>query len=108
MSTSKLDSSGVFSPVTVQSNGTELSVPANAMRIRTNGIEFRSTAPIPVWTEMTVTLTSPQDGRKVRATGVVVDCQGSRHTDYSVSLVFTEVSRQAQARLSEMAYSTLA
>lgn len=108
MSTSKLDPSSVFSPVTVSNNETEFTVPANAMRIRSHGIEFRSSIPVPVWTEMTVALTSPQDGKKVRATGVVVDCQGSRHTDYSVSLVFMKVSRQAQERLSALAYSTLA
>ena len=108
MSTSKLDTSAVFTPATIQSNEMEISVPTNAMRIRNNGIEFRSPTPIPTWTEMTVTLTSPQDGKKVRATGVVVDCQGSRHIDYSVSLVFMKVSKQSQERLNALAYSTLA
>ena len=108
MSTSKLDTSSAFNAVTVSNGETELSVPANGLRIRSNGIEFRSTTPIPAWTEVTVALTSPQDGKKVRATGVVVDCQGSRHTDYSVSLVFMKVSRQSQERLNALAYSTLA
>jgi len=43
-----------------------------------------------------------------RATGVVVDCQGSRETDYSVSLVFTEVSRQAREALNALSQSALA
>ena len=41
MSTSKLDTSGVFQPVTVKSDRTTLNLPQAAVRIRKNGIEFR-------------------------------------------------------------------
>ena len=59
------------------------------------------------WTEMTITLQSSKDGSKVHCTGVVISCTGNRHTGYHVSMVFTNISKQAQARLNLMAYSQL-
>ena len=56
------------------------------------------------WTEMTVTLQSNRDAGKVHCTGVVVACTGDRHTGYNVSMVFTSLSKQAQARLNLLAY----
>jgi len=105
MSTSKLDTSGVFQPAKVQTSRTELTLPAATVRIRANGIEFLSARPLPAWAEMTVTVVSPADGAKVRATGVVVECRGDRHSGYSVSMLFTNLPRQSQARLSQMAHS---
>jgi len=57
---------------------------------------------------MTLTLQSPQDGGKVHCNGVVISCTGNKHAGYHVSMVFTALSKQAQARLSQMAYSHLA
>ncbi|MBM3834521.1 MAG: hypothetical protein FJ403_14870 [Verrucomicrobia bacterium] len=108
MSTSKLDRSGIFQPLKIESQQTRLSLPANAIRFRKNGIEFRSEKPIPNWTEMTVDLQSPKDGKKVHCTGVVVDCQGNRHAGYYVSMVFMNLSRQSRERLTQLAYSQLA
>ena len=108
MSTSKLDTSGVFQPLTIQSEQTQLTLPAHAIRVRKSGIEFRTVKPIPTWTEMTVDLLSPADGKKVHCTGVVVDCNGNRHVGYLVSMVFLNLSRQSQQRLAELAYSQLA
>jgi hypothetical protein len=68
-----------------------------------NGIEFLSTTPFSPWAEMTMTLESPRGNRKVNCTGVVISCRGNKHTGYHVSLVFTSLSRQAEARLSAMA-----
>lgn len=107
MSTSKLDTSGVFQPLTIQAQQTRLTLPANAIRFRKNGIEFRTTGPIPVWTEMNVDLQSGGEGKKVHCTGVIVDCHGNRHTGYLVSMVFMNLSRQSQQRLAELAYSQL-
>lgn len=107
MSTSKLDTSGVFQPLNIQVHQTRLTLPANGIRFRKNGIEFRSSDPIPVWTEMTVDLYSGADGKKVHCTGVIVDCNGNRHIGYLVSMVFMNLSRQSQQRLSELAYSQL-
>jgi hypothetical protein len=36
---------------------------------------------------------------------VVVACTGSRHGGYQVSMIFTGVSKQSQARLNTLAYS---
>jgi hypothetical protein len=105
MSTSKLDTSGVFQALTLETSSTNLSLSATDVRIRKNGIEFLNPSAIAPWTEMTVELHSPRDGRKVRATGVVVDCSGSRHTGYSVSMIFMNLSRQSQAHLDTLAFS---
>jgi len=103
MSARKIASPELLRPVTVQGQTTRLDLPASAVRIRKNGIEFRSESAIPVWTEMTVSMLAPSDSRKVNFNGVVVACGGNRPTGYSVSLLFTSLSRQAQARLKSMA-----
>jgi len=54
---------------------------------------------------MTMTLQSPVDGGKVHCNGVVISCTGSKHTGYHVSMIFTGLSRQAQARLSSLAFA---
>jgi hypothetical protein len=56
---------------------------------------------------MTVVLQSPHDGARLQCSGVVVACSGSKHTGYRVSMVFTHISNQAQARLDSMARSEL-
>ena len=94
--------------VTVQARQTQLSLPPGSVVIRSNGIEFRSPVLFAPWTEMTLTLQSPADNARVRCAGVVIACTGNRHTGYHVSLVFTSMSRQSQARLHALAHSTLA
>lgn len=108
MSTSKLDTSGVFQPVMLKTNSTQLTLSSTDVRVRKNGIEFLSSRPLPAWAEMTVELQSPKDGKKIKATGVVVDCVGNRHSGYSVSMIFMNLSRQSQAHLSTLAFSELA
>jgi hypothetical protein len=107
MSSTKLDTSGVFQPITVHPQKTQLTLPPDAVRIRKNGIEFRATKPIPSWTEMTVALQSPGETKKVNFTGVVVACDGNRHAGYLVSMVFIALSRQSQERLSTLSASRL-
>ncbi len=104
MATRKADSAPACAPARAV---TRLDLAAGTTRIRSNGIEFRSTTPIAAWTEMTVALHGP-DAEEISATGVVVDCRGDRHQGYTVSMVFMELSPLAQARLSLMAYSSLA
>ena len=104
MATRKADSAALAA---LTSSATELNLSADTTRIRANGIEFRSTKPIAVWTEMTVALHGP-DSQEVGATGVVVDCRGDRHQGYTVSMVFMELTPLAQVRLSLMAFSNLA
>jgi hypothetical protein len=102
MSARKIDSTVLPQPVSIQTRTTRLDLPASSVRIRKNGIEFRSETPIPVWTEMTVALQTPNDSRKVNFNGVVVACGGNVHAGFAVSLLFTSLSRQAQARLHSM------
>ena len=101
MSARKIANSELFQPVTVHAQ-TRLDLPAGAVRIRKNGIEFRTATAIPVWTEMTVAMETPSDSRKVNFAGVVVACNGNRHAGYVVSLLFTSLSKQAQARLNSL------
>lgn len=56
---------------------------------------------------MTLTLQSLQENKKVNCTGVVISCTGNKHAGYHVSMVFTGMTKQAQAKLSQMAYSQL-
>lgn len=103
MSARKIGSAAVFEPVTVQARQTRLTLSPENVRIHRNGVEFRSASPISAWTEMTVTLQSTKDAGKVHCTGVVVACNGNRHNGYVVSMVFTSLSKQSQARLNLLA-----
>ncbi|MEY2409798.1 MAG: hypothetical protein QOF48_2468 [Verrucomicrobiota bacterium] len=103
MSARKIGNSELFQRVTVQAPATKLDLPAASVRVRRNGIEFRTQDAIPIWAEMTVAMQTPQVSGKVQFNGVVVACDGNRHTGYAVSMLFTSVSKQAQARLATMA-----
>ena len=105
MSARKIESTSSFQQVTVEARQTRLSLSPNSVIIHKNGIEFRSVAPFSEWAEMTMTLQSPGEGGRVNYTGVVISCTGNKHTGYHVSMVFTGLSKQAQARLTTMAYA---
>jgi len=108
MSARKIESIDSPKPqVTVEGRQSRLELPADAVSVHKSGIEFRSPTLFHEWTEMTVALRSPQDGGKFQCSGVVVACSGSKHTGYRVSMVFTHLSSQAQARLNSMARSEL-
>ncbi len=107
MSTSKLDTSGIFQPPTVGENRTQISLPASNVCIRKNGLEFRTENPLSLWTEMTIDLLC-WSGKKVHCHGVVVACHGNRHTGYIVSMVLMNLTRQAQQRLDTLAFSRFA
>ena len=108
MSASKIGKSDPFKPVTVKGKAIRLNLTANAVRIHKNGVEFQTGKPIPAWTEMTVALESPDASEKFEGNGVVVACNGNRHSGYVVSLVFANLSLPEQARLQLLAFSTLA
>jgi hypothetical protein len=107
MSARKVQATGPFHEVTVEARQTRLSLSPDSVIIHKNGIEFRSAAPFSEWAEMTLTLQSPGDGGRVHCTGVVIACTGNRHTGYHVSMVFTGLSKQAQARLDTLAHAPL-
>lgn len=94
--------------LTVESQQTRLSLPPDAVIIRRNGIEFRSPTPFSPWVEMTVLLHSAAHRSEIACNGVVVACNGSRHSGYVVSMLFTGLNEQNEARLSLMADSLLA
>jgi hypothetical protein len=109
MSARKIDSSNGSSlpNVTIEARQTRLTLSPGSVIIHKNGIEFRASTAFSTWTEMTLTLQSSRGDGKVHCNGVVISCTGSKHTGYHVSLVFTSLSKQAQARLTQMAYSEL-
>lgn len=104
MSTSKLDTSGIFQPLKVKENRSQLSLTAHNVCIRKNGIEFRAEKAFPLWTEMTIDLVCGS-GKRIHCHGVVVSCNGNRHSGYIVSMVLMNLSRQAQERLDTLAFS---
>ncbi len=106
MSSGKLDRSGVFQPVTLCSSRTCVTLDPESVYFRKNGIEFLSPTPIPAWTEMTVDLRSPVDGKKIACTGVAIACTGSRTTGYVVAMVFLNLTPQAQQRLESLAVAS--
>ena len=104
MSTSKLDTSGIFQPAVVKENRTQLTLPAHNVCIRKTGLEFRAEQPLNLWTEMRIDVVCGT-GKKVHCHGVVVACHGNRHTGYVVSMFLMNLSRQAQERLETLAFS---
>lgn len=105
MSARKINPSEAFTGQPLQPPSLRLDLSVGEVQIRKNGIEFRAGKPIPPWTEMTVTLETPGDGRQATFTGVVVACNGNRHEGYMVAMLFTDMTRQAQAQLSSFALS---
>src|SRR3954470_2842875 len=107
MSARKIENTLSLQDVTVEARQTRLILSPNSVILHKNGIEFRSITGFSPWTEMTLTLQSPRGDGKVNCTGVVISCTGNKHTGYHVSMVFTNLSKQAQARLSLLAFSQL-
>ena len=107
MSARKIENTLSLQNVTVEARQTRLTLSPNSVILHKNGIEFRSTSGFSPWTEMTLTLQSPRDDSKVHCNGVVISCTGNKHTGYHVSMVFTGLTKQAQARLSQIAVSQL-
>ena len=107
MSARKAVISGPLHHVTVEARQTRLSLTPGSVVIHKNGIEFRSATPFSPWAEMTLTLQSPRDAGRIHCNGVVISCTGSKHTGYHISMVFTSLSKQAEARLSALAFSQL-
>ena len=93
--------------VTVQGREARLTLSADSVVILRSGIEFRSPTAFPAWTEMNLALRT-SDNRMVSCSGVVISCSGNKHAGYHVSMVFTGLTKQAQARLSELVQSPLA
>jgi hypothetical protein len=107
MSARKIESGSFQQQVTVEARQARLTLSPGSVIIHKNGIEFRSATAFSTWTEMTLTLQSPGDNGKINCTGVVIACTGNKHAGYHVSMVFTGLTKQAQARLSTMAQGSV-
>lgn len=105
MSARKIGSAAALQQITVEAREAHLNLAPEAVRIHKAGIEFRSARPLPLWTEMTLTLECPGETGKVHCNGVVISCTGNRHGGYHVTMLFTSLSRQSQERLNTLAYS---
>jgi hypothetical protein len=80
-----------------------LTLPASAVRVRKNGIEFRHSKPMEPWTEMILALEGPADPEKIECQGVIVACDGDCRQGYTICMLFTHLTPQTRARL--LAYS---
>lgn len=107
MSARKAEGTSSIHHVTVQARQTRLTLSPDSVIYHKNGIEFRSETPFSPWAEMTLTLQSPRDGGKLHCSGVVISCTGNKHTGYHVSMVFTGMSKQAEARLNVLAFAQI-
>src|SRR5260221_11187201 len=102
MSARKVEIPPSFNHVTVEARQARLALSPGSVIIHKNGIDCRSATPFSPWAEMTLTLQSPRETGKVHCNGVVISCTGNKHTGYHVSMVFTSLSKLAEARLSAM------
>jgi len=93
------------SSVSVAGRQSSLELCADKVSVHKSGIEFCSPAPFNEWSEMTVTLQSPNDGSHVSCHGVVVSCAGSKHTGYHISMLFTSLTPTAEKQIGAMARS---
>jgi PilZ domain len=93
--------------IRVEARQTRLELSTDSVVIHRSGVEFRSPVPFNLWAEMTIALQSPRDESPIQCSGVVIACSGNKHLGYHVSLLFTGMSKQAQSRLTSMAYSEL-
>jgi hypothetical protein len=108
MSARKAEVAGTLHQVTVEARQTRLSLSPDSVIFHKNGIEFRSSTAFSPWAEMTLTLQSPRDNGRIHCNGVVISCTGSKHAGFHVSMVFTGLSKHAEARLTAMAFSQIA
>jgi hypothetical protein len=98
-------SNALESSVSVSVRDAKLELSTETVSIHKNGIEFRSPSSFNEWSEMTVALFSPKDGRRISCHGVIVSCTGNKHTGYHVSMVFTGLNAETQKLLGTMARS---
>ena len=75
----------------VETGPDRLHVPGDNVRLRRNGVEFRSPRPFELWTEMTVSLDTPGCDNPAEGTAVVVACEGNRHQGFAVSVLFLDL-----------------
>jgi len=93
--------------VSVSTRDAKLELSTEMVSIHRNGIEFRSPQPFKEWSEMTVALSSNDDGSRISCHGVIGACAGNRHSGYHISMVFTGLNSETERQLGSMVRSTL-
>lgn len=88
--------------LTVEGRESSLTLSPESIVVHRGGMEFRSPTSFAAWTEMTLALQTPENGR-IHCSGVVVACTGNKHFGYHVSMVFTGLTDQAREQLAQMA-----
>lgn len=109
MSARQLDISPVrdcFAP-TQLSRSKPLSLPATAVRVHRNGIEFHHARPVAPWTEVEVRVSAGDGSKEFSCTGVVVSCSGTARTGFHVSMVLLGLPPGRQRHLAALAHSQL-
>ena len=91
MPASRIDGWCFPSPLVVETGADRLHVPGDSVRLRRNGVEFRSPRPFELWTEMTVSLDTLGCDTPAEGTAVVVACEGNRHQGFAVSVLFLDL-----------------
>ena len=81
---------------------TDLSLPAQAVHLRSNGIEFLSTEEIPVYKELLVDIHCPDRKGTVQCQGMVARCVGNRHNGYVVCIYFTSMAPEMMSRIQDL------
>lgn len=82
-------------------------LPAGSYKIREAGIEFCSEKEVGLYTEMHLQVLNPEDQKVIKFNGVVVGCSGNKHQGFQVSLVFTNITKDAQLSLYEMYWAQM-
>ena len=91
-----------LNPLNVQSPETTLSLGAGEYNLWQSGIEFHSSKPLNLWSEMAVEVTTVADNKKISTNGIVVECRGNRHTGYACTLAFMNLTKQAQTEINQI------
>jgi hypothetical protein len=84
-----------------------LCLPAGAVRVRRNGIEFHYSKPLAIWTEVTVRMCRAGEAGELTCTGVVVSCTGSPRAGYHVSMVLIGLAPHTERDLAALSHSQL-
>jgi hypothetical protein len=84
-----------------------LCLPAGAVRVHRNGIEFHYSRPLAIWTEVAVRVCRPGEAGELTCTGVVVSCTGSPRAGYHVSMVLIGLAPRTERELAALAHSQL-
>jgi len=74
-------------------------------KVRSSGLEFFSEKELELYTELSLSVEHPETHKVVNFSGIVINCAGNRHEGFLVSLVFTNITQEAQLSLFEMHFA---